>query len=114
MRNAECGMRSAECGVRSASAECGMPNYRRFRDTTLDRQHHDPCDRKGEDRGGEKECEQADPALVEFSRSAGEEKDGGEQDCVRQVLAGQTAGVTRVFDSLGGFRGSIGCFASPS
>ena len=77
-------------------------------------QHYDPCDRKGEDRHGEKEREQADPALVEFSRSAGEEKDRGEQHCVRQVLAGQIPGVSRVFDSLRGFRGCIGGFAGPS
>jgi hypothetical protein len=57
---------------------------------TSQREHRCPYDRKRKDSGSKSECDDAHPALLKLSRRAGEEKDCGDQNSIRDAATGST------------------------
>src|SRR4029077_11356698 len=75
------------------------------------RKHGCPHNGKQENRHSKSECDDTHPALLELSRGTSEEKHCGKQNSVREVLAGNAAGVARCLQAARSLRVSLGGLA---
>src|SRR5262249_27917815 len=78
------------------------------------RKHQRPYDGEREHSHSKSERDDTHPALLELSRRTGEEKNGGKQNGVCQVLTGNVAGLSRFLLTGRSFCGGLGSFSHPS